>query len=325
MCDAAPPLLEVRDLSVRFRTKQGDLAAVDGVSYAIDPGRTLGIVGESGCGKTVTALAVMGLIEAPGRIAGGQVRLRGKDLVTLSERQMQDIRGNRIAMIFQEPMTAFNPVFRIGDQIDEQIRRHTGSSRENARRRTLEMLDLVGIPASGDLCRRYPHELSGGMRQRAMIAMALSCKPDLLIADEPTTAVDVTLQEQILALLERLQEELDMAIQFITHDLGVISEIADDVLVMYAGKVCERASVRELFDQPRHPYTVGLLQSIPRLGERCARLSSIPGTVPALAELPPGCPFQNRCPNVGDDCRHAMPAFREISPGHGLACHHPVA
>ncbi|MCU0976651.1 MAG: ABC transporter ATP-binding protein [Steroidobacteraceae bacterium] len=317
-------VVSVRELQTTFHTRAGPVRAVDGISYDIAKGRTLGIVGESGCGKSVTSYSVMRLIEPPGEITGGSVLLDGEDLLSLPEERMQDYRGSRVAMIFQEPMTALNPVLTIGYQMDEQIVRHMGLTRRQSRERALEMLELVGIPAPRERYASYPHQLSGGMRQRAMIAMALSCEPDFLIADEPTTALDVTIQGQILELIQKLQERLHMAVQFITHDLGVISEIADDVLVMYAGTACEKAPTHRLMDAPRHPYTVALLQSIPRIGRREPRLPAIGGTVPTLHELPAGCPFQNRCPRVVDRCRAERPAMTAIAEGHELACFNPV-
>jgi peptide/nickel transport system ATP-binding protein len=317
-------VLSVRGLQTTFHTRAGPVRAVDGISYDIGKGRTLGIVGESGCGKSVTSYSVMRLIEPPGEITGGAVLLHGEDLLSLPEERMEELRGSRVAMIFQEPMTALNPVLTIGYQMDEQIVRHMGLTRRQSRERALEMLEMVGIPAPRERYESYPHQLSGGMRQRAMIAMALSCEPDCLIADEPTTALDVTIQGQILELIQRLQQRMHMAVQFITHDLGVISEVADDVLVMYAGTACERASTDRLMDAPRHPYTVALLQSIPRIGRRATRLPAIGGTVPTLHELPAGCPFQNRCPRVLDRCRAERPVMRAVAPGHELACFNPV-
>jgi len=317
-------VLSVRGLQTTFHTRAGPVRAVDGISYDIGKGRTLGIVGESGCGKSVTSYSVMRLIEPPGEITGGAVLLHGEDLLSLPEERMEELRGSRVAMIFQEPMTALNPVLTIGYQMDEQIVRHMGLTRRQSRERALEMLEMVGIPAPRQRYESYPHQLSGGMRQRAMIAMALSCEPDFLIADEPTTALDVTIQGQILELIQRLQQRMHMAVQFITHDLGVISEVADDVLVMYAGTACERAPTDQLMDAPRHPYTVALLQSIPRIGRRATRLPAIGGTVPTLHELPAGCPFQNRCPRVLDRCRAERPAMTAVAPGHELACFNPV-
>ena len=317
-------VVSVRDLRTTFHTRAGPVRAVDGVSYDIPKGRTLGIVGESGCGKSVTSFSLMRLIEPPGEITGGEVLLHGEDLLSLPEDLMEDYRGSKLAMIFQEPMTALNPVLSIGYQMDEQIMRHMGLTRAESRERALEMLDLVGIPSPRERYESYPHQLSGGMRQRAMIAMALSCEPEFLIADEPTTALDVTIQGQILELIQQLQERLHMSVQFITHDLGVISEISDEVLVMYAGTACEKAPTGKLMDAPRHPYTVALLQSIPRIGRRAPRLPAISGMVPSLYELPPGCPFQNRCPRVVERCRAERPAMTAVAPDHALACFNPV-
>jgi oligopeptide/dipeptide ABC transporter ATP-binding protein len=317
-------VVSVRDLQTTFHTRAGPVRAVDGVSYEIAKGRTLGIVGESGCGKSVTSFSLMRLIETPGEITGGQVLLHGEDLLSLPEDVMEDYRGTRLAMIFQEPMTALNPVLTIGYQMDEQIMRHMGLTRRQSRERAMEMLDLVGIPSPRERYESYPHQLSGGMRQRAMIAMALSCEPEFLIADEPTTALDVTIQGQILELMQQLQERLHMSVQFITHDLGVISEISDEVLVMYAGTACEKAPTDRLMDTPRHPYTVALLRSIPRIGRRVSRLPAISGTVPTLYELPAGCPFQNRCPRVVERCLAERPAMTAVAPDHELACFNPV-
>jgi peptide/nickel transport system ATP-binding protein len=317
-------VLSVENLETSFFTKAGQIKAVNGISYQVSKGKTLGIVGESGCGKSVTSMSIMRLIEHPGKVTGGRIMFKGRNLLECSEKEMEDFRGNRIAMIFQEPMTALNPVLTIGYQIDEQILRHKPVSKAQARERSIEMLDLVGIPAPGDRYKCYPHQLSGGMRQRAMIAMALSCDPEFLIADEPTTALDVTIQAQILELIEELQQKLNMAVQFITHDLGVISEIADEVVVMYAGRVCEVASADTLFSRPQHPYTVALLESIPKIGQRINRLSAIPGSVPSLLQIPTGCPFQNRCSRVTDQCKQAMPPLTEVGQGHSVACFNMV-
>ena len=316
-------VVTVEHLQTTFHTRIGPVRAVDDVSYAIGRGETLGIVGESGCGKSVTAFSLMRLIEPPGEVTGGRVWLGGEDILALPEERMAQMRGGRIAIIFQEPMTAFNPVLTIGYQMDEQIMRHLGVEKAESRERAIEMLSLVGIPSPHERYASYPHQLSGGMRQRAMIAMALSCEPEFLIADEPTTALDVTIQGQILELIQSLQEKLDMAVQFITHDLGVISEISDRVLVMYGGRTCETAPTATLMTTPRHPYSAALLKSIPRLGQRIERLPTIEGTVPSLYELPPGCPFQNRCPNATRRCEE-MPPLTEIATGHSVACFHPV-
>lgn len=318
------PLLEVKNLETTFHTKVGPIKAVNGVSYHINKGETLGIVGESGCGKSVTSYSLMRLIESPGEVSGGQVWLDGEDLLSLSEEEMQDRRGGKVAMIFQEPMTALNPVLTIGKQMDEQIMKHNKCTQEESKKRAIEMLSLVGIPSPEERYNAYPHQLSGGMRQRAMIAMALSCNPQFLIADEPTTALDVTIQAQILELIQDLQEKFNMTVQFITHDLGVISEIADRVMVMYAGTTCEMGETQEILSNPMHPYTSALIKSIPKFGQRVEKLATIEGSVPSLYELPLGCPFQNRCPNVSDKCRQSRPQLEERKPGHKVACFHPV-
>ncbi len=318
------PTLKVQNLETTFFLKSGPFRAVKGLSYEIYPGETLGIVGESGCGKSVTSLAVMRLIEKPGQITGGQILFDGQDLLKISGSEMEDIRGSKIAMIFQEPMTALNPVLTIGQQIDEQILRHEKISPDEARKRSIEMLSLVGIPSPEERYSNYPHQLSGGMRQRAMIAMALSCHPKVLIADEPTTALDVTIQAQILELFQTLQKKFNMAVQFITHDLGVISEVSDRVLVMYGGQVCESAPTQELFKNPKHPYTAALMNSRPKLGQRTKRLQTIEGTVPAPHEFPKGCPFANRCPSVTSVCWNEPPPVTTVSPQHIVACYHPL-
>lgn len=318
------PTLKVQNLETTFFLKSGPFRAVKGLSYEIYPGETLGIVGESGCGKSVTSLAVMQLIDNPGKITGGQILLDGKDLLKISGSEMEDVRGSKIAMIFQEPMTALNPVLTIGQQIDEQILRHEKVTPDEARKRSIEMLSLVGIPSPEERYSNYPHQLSGGMRQRAMIAMALSCHPKVLIADEPTTALDVTIQAQILELFQTLQKKFNMAVQFITHDLGVISEVSDRVLVMYGGQVCESAPTQELFKNPKHPYTAALMNSRPKLGQRTRRLQTIEGTVPAPHEFPKGCPFANRCPSVTAVCWNEPPPVTQVSPGHIVACYHPL-
>jgi peptide/nickel transport system ATP-binding protein len=317
-------VLKVRDLETTFFSKTGGFRAVNKISYDIKKGQTLGLVGESGCGKSVTSFSLMRLIESPGKITGGQVFLNGRDLMTLSEHDMESVRGGEMAMIFQEPMTALNPVLTIGKQIEEQVIRHKKVSQTSARDRAIEMLTLVGIPSPKERVTNYPHQLSGGMRQRAMIAMALSCDPVFLIADEPTTALDVTIQAQILELFQNLQEKLNMTVQFITHDLGVISEISDRVLVMYGGHACEMAETQELFKHPRHPYTAALISSRPTHGKRVSRLKTIEGSVPAPHEYPPGCPFTNRCSRATEQCRAFKPPMVEISSGHSVACFHPV-
>jgi peptide/nickel transport system ATP-binding protein len=314
-------LLEVRGLRTTFATDDGTIAAVDGVSFEVEAGRTLAIVGESGCGKSVTALSIMGLLPQPaGRIADGSVRFEGRELVGLPKHDLQDLRGNGLAMIFQEPMSSLNPAFTIGEQIAEGLLRHRSLTREQADERALAMLDKVRIPAAEQRFHEHPHKLSGGMRQRAMIAMALACEPRLLIADEPTTALDVTIQAQILDLMQRLQRETGTAIILITHDLGVVAEVADEVVVMYAGRVVERAPVRALFAEPQHPYTVGLLGSIPRLQGEPRRLASIDGQVPDPLHMPAGCRFADRCPFADASCRRAPPPLRDLGAGHASAC-----
>ena len=320
------PLLDVRGLVTFFDTEDGVVQAVDGVSFYVEAGKTLGIVGESGCGKSVSAMSVMRLVpEPPGRIEGGQILWKGRDLLTLDPDELPDIRGKEIAMIFQDPMTSLNPVFTIRKQLGEVLEKRFDLVGEAADERMIEVLELVGIADAAERLGQYPHELSGGMKQRIMIAMALMCRPDLLIADEPTTALDVTVQAQILFLMKQLQDELGTAIILITHDMGVIAETCDDVAVMYAGKVVERCEVTELFDAARHPYTRGLLQSIPRRGVRKDQtLTTIEGVVPSLLNPPPGCRFADRCPLADDMCREQDPPLHEISGAHWAACHHPL-
>jgi oligopeptide/dipeptide ABC transporter ATP-binding protein len=312
-------VLEVDGLRTHFGTIDGTVKAVDGVSFEIERGKTLGVVGESGCGKSVTAMSVMRLIERPGRIVAGSVTLSGTDLLGLSDKEMEATRGDRMSMIFQEPMTSLNPVFTCGDQIVEALTLHMGLSRGAARERAIEMLVKVGIPEAKQRAKQYPHELSGGMRQRVMIAMALSTEPELLIADEPTTALDVTIQAQILELMKELREQNEMAIMLITHDLGVVAEMADEVVVMYGGKVVERAEAITIYEQPHHPYTKGLLASIPKLGERRRRLDVIRGVVPNPLNLPTGCMFKRRCPSAMPVC-DAMPPVRRLDHGHISRC-----
>jgi peptide/nickel transport system ATP-binding protein len=311
----------LRDLRTYFAVDDGEFRAVDGVSFTLRGGRTLGIVGESGCGKSVTALSIMGLVpQPPGRIAGGAVLLEGVDLLRLPAAELRALRGNQLSMIFQEPMTSLNPAFTIGDQIIEGIMRHRAVSRREARAHAIEMLRRVRIPAPAQRIDDYPHKLSGGMRQRAMIAMALACDPKLLIADEPTTALDVTVQAQILDLMRALRDETGAAIMLITHDLGVIAELAQDVIVMYAGKIVERADVATLFADPQHPYTVGLLGSIPKLHADQQQLATIEGVVPNPLDMPRGCRFNPRCPFAIDKCRASEPPLAEVKPGHFSAC-----
>ena len=315
-----PPVLAVENLTVEFATRRGVVRAADGLSYRIERGRTLAVVGESGCGKTVTALAVMGLVDAPGRLTAGTVALRGTDLCLLPEAALRRLRGREMAMIFQEPMTALNPVMRVGDQVAEPLILHGRLSANEAWRAACDLLDRVGIPTPLRRAYDYPHQLSGGMRQRVMIAMALACNPSLLIADEPTTALDVTVQAQILELLLELQQSYGTAIQYISHDLGVISEIADDIAVMYAGRIVERAPAARLFEAPRHPYTRGLLATRPRIGARTERLPAIPGQVPDLARLPSGCAFRDRCALARPHCATRPPALETIGHEHQVAC-----
>jgi len=321
---SAPPdaILEVRDLVTTFETDAGRLTAVDGVSFNVKRGRTLGIVGESGCGKSVTALSIMRLLPQPmGQIARGKIMFDGLDLITLPPDAMHEVRGGRIGMIFQEPMTALNPVHSIGRQLSEVFLLHRTKDKSEAWRRSIEMLRKVGIPEPEIRMNEYPHQLSGGMRQRIVIAMALACEPSVVIADEPTTALDVTVQAQILELMQGLQRELGMAIILITHDLGVIAETCNDVVVMYAGRIAESGPVQEIFARPTHPYTRGLLDSIPTLDKtRKTRLSVIEGMVPGLKDLPAGCRFQNRCPYRIAAC-DTQPALEAVGPGHETACH----
>jgi oligopeptide/dipeptide ABC transporter ATP-binding protein len=315
------PLLEVRGLRTYFASERGEVRAVDGVDLSLERGRTLGIVGESGCGKSVTALSIMGLIpRPPGKIAGGEVRFEGEDLLKVPPRRMRDLRGDKLSMIFQEPMTSLNPAFPVGEQISEAILRHKKVNKLQAQNQAVDMLRKVRIPSPERRARDYPHQLSGGMRQRVMIAMALACNPRLLIADEPTTALDVTIQAQILELMRLLRAELGTAIILITHDLGVIAELADDVIVMYAGQVIERCAASRLFSEPQHPYTVGLLGSIPRLHLEQSRLSAIEGIVPDAAAFPQGCRFHPRCPFAVDQCRSDIPVLKEVKANHYAAC-----
>jgi peptide/nickel transport system ATP-binding protein len=318
------PLLEVADVSVRFDTDDGTVHAVDRVSFQLDRGEVLGIVGESGCGKSVTAMSMLRLLPETATVSGSAV-LEGTDLLKLSPRRLRRVRGREIAFVFQEPMTSLNPVFPVGRQIGEVLQKHLGLSRRAARQRTVELLELVRIPAASQRLREYPHQLSGGMRQRVMIAMALACDPKILIADEPTTALDVTIQAGILDLMRDIRERLGTAIILITHNLGVVADIADRVLVMYAGRKVEEAPVHELFRHPQHPYTIGLLGAIPRRrnGDGNGRLQEIPGRVPSLAELPQSCVFADRCPRADELTRSEQPQLREVRPRHLVACFHP--
>jgi len=319
-------LIHVKDLRTSFFTPEGEVRAIDGVSFSIDEGKTLGLVGESGCGKSVTSLSIMRLIASPpGKIVGGEIFYRGRDLLRLKNEEMRKIRGNEISMIFQEPMTSLNPVFTVGNQIGEAIKLHQGLGKKETRAKTIEMLRLVKIADPESRVDAYPHQLSGGMRQRIMIAMALSCNPSLLIADEPTTALDVTIQAQILELIKELQQKIGgMALLLITHDLGVVAEQADDVAIMYAGKLVEKAPALAIFTRPLHPYTVGLLHSLPGAGgAKKKRLDAIPGMVPSPLNLPSGCRFRDRCPKAAGICAEGEPELLEKETGHWVACHFP--
>lgn len=314
-------LLEVKDLKTYFYTDDGVVKAVDGVDFSVESGKTIGIVGESGCGKSITAMSILRLIpDPPGKIVNGEVVFDGEDLTKVTDKRIREIRGNDISMIFQEPMTSLNPVFTIGFQIGEVLMLHQKLTEEEATQRAIEMIKLVGIPNAERIVNEYPHQLSGGMRQRVMIAMALACQPKLLIADEPTTALDVTIQAQILEIMNGLKSKLNTSIMLITHDLGVIAEMADHVIVMYSGKVVEDAPIIELFKNPRHPYTIGLMSSIPSLIKEGQRLETIPGAVPNPLFLPKGCYFHPRCKYATDECKKAQPELREIAPGHKAAC-----
>jgi len=324
-------LLEVDNLQTHFFTREGVVRAVDGVSFEVEKRKTLGVVGESGCGKSVTALSIMGLLpQPPAKIVGGSVRFEGFDLAALPEKSLEDIRGKEIAMIFQDPMTSLNPTLKIGTQIMETMQRHLGYDKAQARKRAIELLDEVRIPKAKDRLDDYPHRFSGGMRQRVMIAIAISCNPKLLIADEPTTALDVTVQAGVLDLLEELQAEHEMAMIVITHDMGVVAEAADDIVVMYAGQVVEQASALDLFDHPEHPYTEALLGALPQIegtGIREGRLTAIPGRPPDLHDPPPACRFAPRCPfsDRNDSCTNEEPQLREIRPGHLVRSAHPAS
>jgi oligopeptide/dipeptide ABC transporter ATP-binding protein len=323
-------LLEVDDLRTYFKTRAGEVHAVDGVSFSVERGKTLGIVGESGCGKSVTALSIMGLLPPSGRIVSGSIRFEGRELTTMSQRELEDIRGRQIAMIFQDPMTSLNPTLKIGTQIMETMQRHLDLSHDEARKRAIELLEEVHIPNARQRLDDYPHRYSGGMRQRVMVAIALSCNPKLLIADEPTTALDVTVQAGILDLLEELREEHQMSMIIITHDMGVVAEAADDIAVMYAGQIVEQTSAEELFDHPEHPYTEALLGALPQLegeGVRQGRLTAIPGRPPDLLDPPPACRFAPRCPyaSFDDSCAKEPPELREIRPGHLVRTAHPAS
>lgn len=315
-------LLQVRGLKTRFYTQDGVVNAVNGISYDLNEGETLGIVGESGCGKSVSVLSVMRLIPTPpGRIVAGEVIFEGRDLMKVDEEEIRQVRGNKISMVFQDPMTSLNPVLTINQQLSEALELHLGMDKAQARRRSIELLEMVNIPEAAERIDDYPHQFSGGMRQRVMIAMALSCNPRLLIADEPTTALDVTIQAQIIDIIKRLKEELGMAIIWITHDLGIIAGLAERVVVMYAGYIIEEASVKDLYGDPRHPYTLGLLRSVPRLDEEVKeKLIPIEGLPPDLIDMPPGCPFAPRCVYAQDICLQENPKLETVAPRHKVAC-----
>jgi oligopeptide/dipeptide ABC transporter ATP-binding protein len=324
MAGGMEPILEVRGLRTHFETERGVVRAVDGVDLRVGSGRTVGVVGESGCGKSVLALSILRLVPSPpGRIAGGEILLSGRDLLALSEEEMRQIRGREISMIFQEPMTSLNPVFRVGEQIAEVFRLHQRMDRRQAFAQSTEMLRMVGIPSPEKRARDYPHQMSGGMRQRVMIAIALACRPRVMLADEPTTALDVTIQAQMIDLIAALRAETGAAVILITHDLGVVAEAAETVAVMYAGQIVEHGSVRDLFSKPLHPYTLGLMNSIPRMDGPAGReafLRTIPGVVPPLYDLPTGCRFRDRCPDAFPLCRERAPILEEIVSGHDCRC-----
>ena len=319
------PLLEVSHLSISFFSDQGEIRAVEDVSFSIQPGQTLALVGESGCGKSVTALSIMQLLDNPGEITGGTIVLNGRDMLAMSNQDIRKVRGNQIGMVFQEPMTSLNPVFTIGDQIGEVLEIHTTLSRHDIRQEVIRLLKMVHMSDPDKRMNQYPHELSGGMKQRVMIAMAVACQPELLIADEPTTALDVTIQAQILELLQELQQNIGMAMLLITHNLGVVAQFAQEVIVMYASRIVERASVPQLFANPSHPYTRALLRALPKPGGRATRLEAIPGIVPSPLLYPPGCHFSTRCPEVLACCANEAPPCLAIEPGHEAVCwlHHP--
>ena len=322
----AEKILQVKNLKTYFHTQAGLVKAVNDVSFDVEKGKTLGIVGESGCGKSITSLSIMGLVEKPGKIEGGEILFAGEDLLKKTEDQMRQIRGKQIAMIFQEPMTSLNPVLRIGEQVDEVIALHNPDmTKDDVKTRTIQMLEMVGIANKEGVYRMYPHELSGGMRQRIMIAMALACNPRLIIADEPTTALDVTIQAQILDLLRGLKDKINSSIMLITHDLGVVAEMADYVVVMYAGRVVEKGTAREIFKDPRHPYTIGLMKSKPVVGKYTEKLYSIPGSVPNPIDMPDYCYFKDRCEMCVDGCEGAYPGMYQISPTHFVSCYRCAA
>ncbi|WNC14611.1 ABC transporter ATP-binding protein [Brevibacillus brevis] len=313
-------LLEVKNLQTHFKTEDGVAPSVNGISFSVAKGETLAIVGESGCGKSVTSLSIMGLVAPPGQVVGGEILLDGQNLLGMSKKELRKLRGNKMSMIFQEPMTSLNPVFTVGNQLGEVFRLHQQLDKQQARAKSIEMLETVGIPRADKVVDSFPHQLSGGMRQRVMIAMALACNPALLIADEPTTALDVTIQAQILELLKKLNQEYETGVILITHDLGVVAEMADRVVVMYAGEIVEQANVFELFANPKHPYTKGLLGSLPKLDEVREELESIPGAVPNPLDMPAGCKFHPRCPVATEQCRERNPALVEVAADHLARC-----
>ena len=313
-------LLEVKDLTIHFQTEEGDVKAVNGISFSVDPGKTLGLVGETGAGKTTTALGILRLVPEPGKILGGSITYKGKNILELPDKEVQDLRGNEISMIFQDPMTALNPVMTVGDQIAEVILRHQKCTKVEAQQRMMAMLDKVGI--SGDRAGDYPHQFSGGMKQRIVIAIALACNPKLLLADEPTTALDVTIQAQVMRMVNELKKEFGTSMVLITHDLGFVAESCDTVAIMYAGEIVEYGSLEDIFDHTAHPYTQGLFGSIPRLDLDTERLQPIQGLMPDPINLPTGCPFHPRCPHATEVCARTNPAHQEVTPGHLVKCHH---
>ena len=313
-------LLEVKDLTIHFQTEEGDVKAVNGISFSVDPGKTLGLVGETGAGKTTTALGILRLVPEPGKILGGSITYKGKNILELPDKEVQDLRGNEISMIFQDPMTALNPVMTVGDQIAEVILRHQKCTKVEAQQRMMAMLDKVGI--SGDRAGDYPHQFSGGMKQRIVIAIALACNPKLLLADEPTTALDVTIQAQVMRMVNELKKEFGTSMVLITHDLGIVAESCDTVAIMYAGEIVEYGSLEDIFDHTAHPYTQGLFGSIPRLDLDTERLQPIQGLMPDPINLPTGCPFHPRCPHATEVCARTNPAHQEVTSGHLVKCHH---
>lgn len=318
-------ILEVKNLITEFKLRDGNLRAVNDVSFNIKKGKTLCVVGESGCGKSVTSMSIMRIVSRPGKVIGGEILFQGKDLIKLTKDEMLGIRGNKISMIFQEPMTSLNPVFKVGYQIGESLKLHKNLSKTDARTEAIRLLELVKIPRAKEVVDEYPHQLSGGMRQRVMIAMALACDPEILIADEPTTALDVTIQAQILDIMNEIKERLGTSILFITHDLGVVAEMADDIIVMYAGKVVEQGTKRDVFKKTSHPYTLGLLNSKPAMDEERTRLDAIPGSVPNPMDLPVGCSFAPRCSYATDKCRKEFPELIEVDNEHLVRCFYPVS